>query len=78
MLKNNCKVGQKFNFSGLIILQFFLIYVGLWSYTQSILFIFQKRSINTFQVIEEVLRTVAVTQEYREQRKRSTPTYQEK
>ena len=32
MFKNNCEVGQKFNFSSLIILQFFLSYVGLWPY----------------------------------------------
>lgn len=65
MFKNNCKVGQKFNFSRLIILLFFLSYVGLRSYTghaEYSLFIFQKRSINTFQVIEEALRTVAVIQ----------------
>jgi len=33
MFKNNCEIEQKFNFSDLIILQFFLSYVGLWSYT---------------------------------------------
>lgn len=59
------EVGQKFNFSGLMILQFFLSYVELWSYmghTEYSLSIFQKRSINTFQVMGEVLRTVAVIQ----------------
>lgn len=65
MLKKNSEVGQKFNFSGLILLQFFLSCVALWFYaelTEYSLSIFQKRSINTFQVIGEAVRTVAVIQ----------------
>lgn len=65
MFKNNCEVGQKFDFPDLIIPQFFLSYVGLWSctgHTEYSLVIFQKRSINTFQVTEEALSSVAVIQ----------------
>lgn len=64
MFKNNCKVGQKFDFSGLI---FFgsssvMLNFGLMWGTEYSLLIFQKRGINTFQGTEEALRTVAAIQ----------------
>lgn len=64
MFKNNCKVEQKFDFSGLI---FFssssvMLNFGLTWGTEYSLLIFQKRGINTFQGTEEALRTVAAIQ----------------
>lgn len=64
MFKNNCEVGKKFDFSGLI---FFssssvMLNFGLKWGTDYSLLIFQKRSINTFQGTEEALRAVAVMQ----------------
>lgn len=79
MFKNNCEVGQKFDFSGLI---FFssssvMLNFGLMWGTEYSLHIFQKRSINTFQGAEEALGTVAVIQ-YGRAEKKAISTYPEK